>query len=129
RQPRLSNEAGRSVLDAIARRRGPAVPAIGRALAALHGTPVSLDATTAPAGVLGDLRPQVADLCARFPGQASALEAALTRLEREAPPQPAAPSFLHGDFGTANLLWRPGRLVVLDFDRCTRGDPAWDLGY
>src|SRR2546427_8336594 len=37
--------------------------------------------------------------------------------------------FLHGDFGTANLLWRPGRLVVLDFDRCTRGDPALDLGY
>jgi aminoglycoside phosphotransferase (APT) family kinase protein len=42
---------------------------------------------------------------------------------------PAAPSFVHGDFGTANLLWRPGCLVVLDFDRCTRGDPASDLGY
>src|SRR5207244_129333 len=74
-------------------------------------------------------RPRVADLCTRFPGQAGALRAALTRLERDAPPQPAAPSFLHGDFGTANLLWRPGRLVVLDFDRCTRGDPASDLGY
>jgi len=53
----------------------------------------------------------------------------LTRLEQEVPPASAAPSFLHGDFGTANLLWRPGRLVVLDFDRCTRGDPAADLGY
>src|SRR5204863_219337 len=89
---------------------------LSAALRALHGTPVSLDATTAPARVLGDLRPRVADLCARFPGQAGALRAALTRLECEAPPQPAAPSFLHGDFGTANLLWRPGRLVVLDFD-------------
>src|SRR5438477_6615203 len=125
----LTHEAGESVVSAIAHQRGPVVPAIGRALAALHGTPVSLDATTAPARVLGDLRPRVADLCARFPGQAGALRAALTRLECEAPPPPAAPSFLHGDFGTANLLWRPGRLVVLDFDRCTRGDPALDLGY
>ncbi len=125
----LTYEAGESVVSAIAHQHGPVVPAIGRALAALHGTPVSLDATTAPARVLGDLRPRVADLCARFPGQAGALRAALTRLERDAPLQPAAPSFLHGDFGTANLLWRPGRLVVLDFDRCTRGDPALDLGY
>ena len=125
----LTHEAGESVVSAIAHQRGPVVPAIGRALAALHGTPVSLDATTAPARVLGDLRPRVADLCARFPGQAGALRAALTRLERDAPPQRAALSFLHGDFGTANLLWRPGRLVVLDFDRCTRGDPALDLGY
>ena len=125
----LTHEAGESVVSAIAHQRGPVVPAIGRALAALHGTPVSLDATTAAARVLGDLRPRVADLCARFPGQAGALRAALTRLERDAPPQPAAPSFLHGDFGTANLLWRPGCLVVLDFDRCTRGDPALDLGY
>ena len=125
----LTYEAGESVVSAIAHQRGPVVPAIGRALAALHGTPVSLEAITCPADVLDDLRPRVTELCARFPGQAGALRAALTRLERDAPPQPAAPSFLHGDFGTANLLWRPGRLVVLDFDRCTRGDPALDLGY
>src|SRR5439155_559665 len=82
-------------------------------------------------GVLDDLRRQVADLCARFPGDAGVLRDALTRLETEIPLAPAAPSFLHGDFGTANLLWRPGSgpLVVLDFDRCTRGDPAFDLGY
>src|SRR5205814_3029939 len=63
------------------------------------------------------------------PARAGALRYTLTRLEQEVPPASAAPSFLHGDFGTANLLWRPGRLVVLDFDRCTRGDPAADLGY
>ena len=105
------------------------VPAIGRALAALHGTPVSLDAITTPAGVLDGLRSRVADLCARFPGEAGVLRDALHRLESDVPPAPAAASFLHGDFGTANLLWRSGRLVVLDFDRCTRGDPALDLGY
>ncbi len=125
----LTHEAGESVVSAIAHQRGPVVPAIGRALAALHGTPVSLDANTAPAGVLDDVRARVTDLCARFPSHARPLRYALTRLEWDVPPAPAAPSFLHGDFGTANLLWRPDRLVVLDFDRCTRGDPALDLGY
>ncbi|PYP29792.1 MAG: hypothetical protein DMD55_00300 [Gemmatimonadetes bacterium] len=127
----LTYETGESVVSAIAHHRGPVVPAIGRALAALHSTPVSLDTITTPAGVLDDLRRQVADLCARFPGDAGVLRDALTRLETEIPLAPAAPSFLHGDFGTANLLWRPGSgpLVVLDFDRCTRGDPAFDLGY
>jgi len=127
----LTYEAGESVVSAIAHQRGPVVPAIGRALAALHGTPVALYAITSPAGVLADLRRRVADLCARFPGEAGVLRDALTRLEHAAPPAPTAPSFLHGDFGTANLLWRPvhGPLVVLDFDRCTRGDPALDLGY
>src|SRR5213076_2025722 len=36
----LTYEAGESVVSAIAHQRGPVVPAIGRALAALHGTPV-----------------------------------------------------------------------------------------
>ena len=125
----LTYEAGESVVSAIAHQRGPVVPVIGRALAALHGTPVSLEAITCPADVLNDLRPRVTELCARFPGEADVLRDTLFRLEHAAPSAPAAPSFLHGDFGTANLLWRPGRLVVLDFDRCTRGDPALDLGY
>src|SRR5207253_1772361 len=125
----LTYEAGESVVSAIAHQRGPVVPVIGRALAALHGTPVSLEAITCPADVLNDLRPRVTELCARFPGEADVLRDMLFRLEHAAPSAPAAPSFLHGDFGTANLLWRPGRLVVLDFDRCTRGDPALDLGY
>jgi|SRR5438045_4552468 len=127
----LTYEAGESVVSAIAHDRGPVVPAIGRALAALHATPVSLDAITTPGGLLADLRRRVADLCARFPGEAGVLRDALTRLETDVPPAPAAPSLVHGDFGTANLLWRPvhGPLVVLDFDRCTRGDPALDLGY
>jgi len=125
----LTYETGESVVSAIAHHRGPVVPAIGRALAALHGTPVTLDAITSPADVLADLRPRVVDLCARFPGHAGVLRSALTRLEHDAPAARAVPSFVHGDCGTANLLWRPGCLVVLDFDRCTRGDPAADLGY
>jgi len=128
----LTYEAGESVVSAIAHHRGPVLPAIGRALAALHATAISLEAVkeiTSRVGVLDDLRPRVTDLCARFPGHAGAVRDALTRLEHAAPPAPAAPSFVHGDCGTANLLWRLGGLVALDFDRCARGDPASDLGY
>jgi aminoglycoside phosphotransferase (APT) family kinase protein len=128
----LTYEAGESVVSAIAHHRGPVLPAMGRALAALHATPISLEAVqeiTSPVAVLDDLRPRVADLSARFPGHAGVVQDALTRLEHDAPPAPAAPAFVHGDCGSANLLWRPGCLVVLDFDRCTRGDPASDLGY
>ena len=35
---------------------------------------------------------------------------------------------LHGDLGPAQLLWSAGRPVLLDFDRCTMGDVALDLG-
>src|SRR5204862_467702 len=70
----------------------------------------------------------VRDLCERFPSEASSLESALDALERDAPPFPSAPSFVHGDFGPANLLWRAGHVVVLDFDKCALGDPACDLG-
>src|SRR5207245_4014808 len=72
--------------------------------------------------------PRIAELCARFPAKAASLRRLLIRLERQAPPAPATTSFLHGDLGPSQLLWRQGRLVVLDFDKCTRGDPALDLG-
>src|SRR5207249_8123497 len=68
------------------------------------------------------------DLCARFPGQAVSLRRIFGTLERGAPCAPGAPSFLHGDLGPAQLLWQMGRVVVLDFDKCARGDPALDLG-
>src|SRR5207247_805664 len=29
--------------------------------------------------------------------------------------------------GSAQLLWTSGRVVVLDFDKCAIGDPAFDL--
>src|SRR5256886_13886587 len=92
----LTYEAGEAVGSAIAHQRGPVAPAIGRALAALHGTPVSLDAITSPAGVLADSRRRVADLCARFPGEAGVLRDALTRLRPPPPPPPPPPALPPG---------------------------------
>lgn len=123
----MTYEAGDSLASAIAQHDGAVLTAIGRSLAALHATPVSLEEIRPPAAVLDDVRPRVADLCSRFPDEAGALRDAFVQLEQEAPLGPA-PGFLHGDFGPANLLWRSGALVVLDFDKCARGDPALDLG-
>lgn len=124
----LTYEPGESFTKTIVRD-GPGLPAaIGRALAVLHAAPVSLDGIMGPAAVLDEARPCVAELCARFPAKEAILRRLLIDLERQAPETPATSSFLHGDLGPSQLLWQQGRLVVLDFDKCTRGDPALDLG-
>jgi aminoglycoside phosphotransferase (APT) family kinase protein len=127
----LTYEAGEPVASAIGHTTHAVVSALGRALAALHAAPIVLEETVSPPGpasVLADLQPMVAELCGRFPEEAAALERARAALARTAPPPPPSPCFVHGDFGPANLLWRSGQVVVLDFDKCTSGDPALDLG-
>ncbi|HEY2951074.1 MAG TPA: aminoglycoside phosphotransferase family protein [Verrucomicrobiae bacterium] len=124
----LTYEPGQSVTSALGPHNPPVLLAIGRALAALHSTPVTLDGITSAADVLGDVRPRIAELCARFPGETDSLRQLQTQLERQAPRDPLAPSFVHGDLGPAQLIWQAGRIVVLDFDQCRRGDPASDLG-
>jgi aminoglycoside phosphotransferase (APT) family kinase protein len=124
----LGYEPGTSVTAALARDHAVVLSAIGRALAALHGATATLARTAAAAAVLESVRQRVADLCARYHGEAVALRQMLTRLERRIPGDPPAPSFLHGDLGPVQLLWQAGRIVFLDFDRCTHGDPALDLG-
>ncbi len=124
----LTYQSGESVIGALVRDRGLVLPALGRALAALHATSVTLDRTTSAVVVLDDLRRRVAGLCGRFPEATASLRQRLKRLEQRAPCGFAGPTFLHGDLGPAQLLWQTGRVVVLDFDKCTRGDPALDLG-
>lgn len=121
-------EPGESVISAMARHNGVVVGALGRALTALHRSAVRLDANTTPTAVLERLRPRIPELCERFPAKALALRHMLITLENQVPAMPAAPCFLHGDLGSAQLLWRAGRIVMLDFDNCTWGDPALDLG-
>jgi aminoglycoside phosphotransferase (APT) family kinase protein len=128
RQLLLTYEHGEPVSSAIAHDTNTVLAAMGRALAALHATRLPLDAISTPAAVLADLHSRIEDLCAWLPGEATALRRAWTTLERQVPPLPVAPSFVHGDFGPANLLWSSGQIVVLDFDKCANGDPALDLG-
>jgi ABC-type multidrug transport system fused ATPase/permease subunit len=74
------------------------------------------------------LRRKVAELVVRFPTQAPILQHTLAALENQVPALPGALRFLHGDLGAAQMRWNAGRIVMLDFDNCSRGDPALDLG-
>jgi aminoglycoside phosphotransferase (APT) family kinase protein len=124
----LSYEDGEPFTPALARDDGPVAAAVGRALAALHAAPVVVDRVTSAGAVLDDLRSRAAELRARLPGATGSLRQTLAELERDMPSDPPVLSFVHGDFGPANLLWNGREVVVLDFDRCARGDPALDLG-
>ena len=124
----LTYETGESISKATARDGPSVLAAIGRALAVLHAAPVIPDGITGPATVLGEARQRIADLCARFPAKAAVLRRLLIRLESQTPAATATSSFLHGDLGPSQLLWQHDRVVFLDFDKCTRGDPALDLG-
>src|SRR5437660_4221522 len=124
----LTYESGETITKAIVRDGPGVLAAIGRALAFLHAAPVTSDGITGSADVLGDARRRIAELCARFPAKAAALRQLLIRLESQTPAAPATSSFLHGDLGPSQLLWQHGRVFLLDFDKCTRGDPALDLG-
>jgi hypothetical protein len=124
----LAYESGESLIGALARQHAPVLLAIGRALATLHKAPVTIKVTTSATAVLDRLRRRVADLCARFSDRRIILQRKLAQLEREMPRGRVASSFLHGDLGPAQLLWQAGNIVMLDFDKCTRGDAALDLG-
>ena len=126
----MTYETGEPVTPAIARSGGVVLEAIAGALAALHAAspPVALPVVTTPAVVLEHVRPRVTALGERVPEAAGVVQRAFGRLEGAAPVAARAAVFLHGDFGPAQLLWRGDRVVIFDFDRATRGDPALDLG-
>ena len=126
----MSYETGEAVTPAIARCGGVVLEAIAGALAALHAAnpPVALPMVTTPAVVLEHVRPRVTAMGERVPEARGDVWDAFGRLEREAPVASRVSAFLHGDFGPAQLLWRGDRIVIFDFDRATRGDPALDLG-
>ena len=124
----LTYEAGEPLSTAIGHDAPTVLTGVGRALAALHATRVTRSVIRSAADVFEDLRPRLAELCVQFSGDAATLRRVGLALERDLPPLPARPSFLHGDFGPTNLLWRSGTIVALDFDKCAHGDPALDLG-
>ena len=124
----LTYESGASVIRAIAQHGALVLQAIGRALAALHTTPLGLESAISPSSLLDGLRTKLALFGARFPGHTEALRTTLDKLEYRKPTAPATLSAVHGDLGPSQLLWQTGRLVVLDLDTCARGDPALDLG-
>ncbi len=109
-------------------RAGEAAERAGRALAVLHGLPLSLgDRAGDP---VGDVARQGADLAARLPGEARRIEQVGQRLAALLPAlfdgSPAVT--VHGDFHPGQVVLGDGPPLVADFDRAGAGHPATDLG-
>src|SRR5437588_315253 len=121
-------ELGQALAAAILQFGGRVVATLGRAVAAFHATPLHVATRITPQAVLDDLRSRIArgDDRVRAVGSLSGL---VDQLERDLPAASGRPTgaLLHGDLGPAHLLWRRSGVVMLDLDRCARGDPALDL--
>ena len=99
--------------------------ALGPALAALHAVDA---ADLLPWSVVERVRSRLADPPAACP---AALAADVDTLLRPLLPLVGDGAFVHGDWGTANVLVRrddpTAVLVVIDFEDAHRGDPAEDF--
>jgi aminoglycoside phosphotransferase (APT) family kinase protein len=104
----------------------------GAALRALHHLP------TVGAGPLQrydfaaerrEVERDIAHIPALLPSVGNAIGAILDgaqELHERLPEEP--PTFTHRDFKCEHLLVAPGRLTLIDFDRCALADPAFDVG-
>lgn len=107
---------------------------LGAQLARIHGIhPIEkvasgLPSSTGPAGQVEVAKMRSALTHAGEPRPA--LEYILAWLDRNAPPAPAKPVLVHGDFRTGNYLVEDGRLTgILDWEFAHWGDPDEDLGW
>jgi aminoglycoside phosphotransferase len=117
---------GPTPLDSRAGASGPSMRRIGAALAALHGLPVpapaprfarhDADGLHTAAGVIGSLRPELADTAERL----------AIRLDAQRPPAERVVC-LHGDLHLHNALVRPDAIALVDLDDVCRGPCAADL--
>jgi Ser/Thr protein kinase RdoA (MazF antagonist) len=105
---------------------------LGRALRALHALEPPASASLPvrdmagevhvvlrTCGAMAALRPDLGSAAA------AAVDDARARLERV---EQEAPRVVHGDMKADHVLVAPGGLTLLDPDRCSLGDPAYDLG-
>jgi len=119
--------SGRLLADMCGTELDVGVAALGAALGALHRLPVdglrpftrlSPQGAATAAGVIGEARPDVAqvaaDLAARL---ADGWEQAADR-----------PACLHGDVHPKNAIFQEGRLALVDLDGVSGGPPSADLG-
>lgn len=98
---------------------------LGRTLARIHAIAPEAVPGLAANGPLEGLRAAYDELREPLP----TVEIALKWLERHRPDD-VAPTVVHGDFRTGNLIIDPtGLRAVLDWERVHRGDPREDLGW
>lgn len=118
----LRDEAFATAREGLARQCGAALAAIHRA-----------DVTGIAALGVSDARDQLdryEDVYRSFDTPRPMFELAFAHLRSLAPPCPATPRLIHGDFRLGNLMVDASGLVAaLDWELAHLGDPAEDLGW
>ena len=80
--------------------------------------------------IVGDALVRCAHVLASWPALDSRVLEIVRLLERATEVlDTARPTLLHGDLGAAQFLWTGSRLVLLDLDTMSCGDPAYDVGH
>jgi aminoglycoside phosphotransferase (APT) family kinase protein len=104
----------------------------GAALHALHHLPAVVVGPLQRYDFAAEIREverDIAHIPARLPSVGNTMRAildGLQELHERLPQEP--PAFTHRDFKCEHLLVAPGRLTLIDFDRCALADPAFDIG-
>lgn len=119
--------SGRPLADTLT---GPGADAVLKilagALARLHADGPTAGRARPLGDILGDARKWRKKLIQADPRLAPALDAVLTRLEREAA-EPRRRVRIHGDFHADQMMWCHGRIALFDYDNFALGAPARDL--
>jgi hypothetical protein len=101
----------------------------GQGLRQFHSLPVALDRDWTREATVGRLAAGGAAFASLLPSRSKRIEALRRRLEeRLTSAPPAARCLIHHDFHGDNILVDGERLGLLDFEDCTMGDPADDVG-
>ena len=108
-----------------------AVRAAGHALRLMHDAPPGEELPARPDAVTqaGETVRTAQLLDVLLPAVGARLRSEVGRVLEALAGLPAEPpTVTHGDFTCDNLVVSGGRVHLLDFDRCGRGDPAADIG-
>lgn len=101
----------------------------GETLARLHRMPID-DFPTLTRAAPAELVERTRQIYARTTTRRPVFDLAFRWLADNAPPPPAEPTVVHGDFRNGNLMIGPdGLRAVLDWELAHVGDPMEDLGW
>lgn len=97
-------------------------------LADLHASEVRLERRRSARGVVRSMERKAADVRRAAPALTHDFGALVDRL-RAVSPLDVEPRPSHGDFSARNVLVGADRLILIDWDRACRADPARDVAY
>ncbi len=116
-------------LFAVAGGGGGDASAVAEVVAKVHACSIDDLPLLLPDDVLANALEATRALARAAPTLREQLDELEARLRAQVPDPAAIAVTLHGDCHLHQFLVEPGRVVLVDFERAARGDPAFDLGH